>query len=130
MRLLGASLSRVAAGRVQIELPVRPEFTQQSGFVHAGILATIVDSAGGYAAYTLMPKGSDVLTVEFKLNFLAPCRGEKIVGEGRVVRAGRTLSVCELRVESVSGNRRELCAIGTQTLYCARPEVLDRRTSR
>ncbi|MBI2077265.1 MAG: PaaI family thioesterase [Euryarchaeota archaeon] len=124
MRLLGARLSLVSPGRVAIDLPVRKAFTQQRGFVHAGILATIVDSAGGYAAYTLMPEGSDVLTVEFKLNFLTAARGQRLRGEGRVVRAGRTLTVCELRVESWTGRRREVCAIGTQTLYCVPPTAV------
>ena len=121
MRMLGARLFHTSAGRVTIDLPVRRAFTQQRGFVHAGILATIADSAGGYAAYTLMPQASDVLTVEFKLNFVAPARGHRLCAQGRVLRAGRRLTVCELRVESWTGRRHEVCAIGTQTLYCVRP---------
>lgn len=116
MRLLGARLAKVAPGLVEIELPVRKAFTQQDGFVHAGVLATIVDSAGGYAAYTMMNGQSTVLTVEFKLNFLAPAVGDRIVGRGRVVKAGRQFTVCELEVEAIRGRRRKTCAWGVQTL--------------
>jgi uncharacterized protein (TIGR00369 family) len=92
MRLLGASLERVEPGEVDIALGHRPDLTQQHGYLHAGILTAIADSACGYAAYTLMPEDSEVLSVEFKLNLLRPAAGERFVARGRVVRAGRTLT--------------------------------------
>jgi uncharacterized protein (TIGR00369 family) len=90
---IGATLLRVAPGEVDIELPFRADLTQQSGTLHAGVLATIADSASGYAALTLMPEGSNVLSVEFKLNLLEPALAERFVARARVLRSGRTLSV-------------------------------------
>src|ERR1700746_2040473 len=90
MKLLGASLERVAPGAVDIRLPFRGDLTQQHGFLHAGVTTSIADSACGYAAFTLMPPGAAVLTVEFKVNLMAPAAGETFVARGRVVRAGRT----------------------------------------
>ena len=87
MALIGARLSRIEPGRVEIELPWRDDLTQQHGFVHAGIVGTIADSAGGYAAYTLMPAGSSVLSVEFKIHLLAPADGEP--GHGLRTRRAR-----------------------------------------
>ncbi|HUP46418.1 MAG TPA: PaaI family thioesterase [Thermoanaerobaculia bacterium] len=92
MRTIGASLSRVAPGQVEIALPWRDDLAQQSGILHAGIIASIADSACGYAALTLMPPGSDVVSVEFKLNLLAPAAGPGFVARGRVIRAGRTIT--------------------------------------
>lgn len=94
MQTLGARLEGVAPGEVRIELPFKLALTQQHGFLHAGILGIIVDSACGYAAYTLMPAGSEVLSVEYKINFLAPALGQGFTAVGRVVKAGRTLTVC------------------------------------
>ena len=94
MRLIGASIALVEAGVVEIEIPTRKDLTQQDGFMHAGIVTTILDSACGYAAYTLMPSGSAVLSVEFKVNLLAPAAGELIRARAEVRRAGRTLTVC------------------------------------
>jgi len=107
-------------GRVTIELPHRADLVQQHGYVHAGIVGTIADSAGGYAAYTLMPAGSSVLSVEYRMHLLAPADGERLVASGRVVRAGRTLTVCELEVEAVKDGARTRCAWGSQTLICLR----------
>lgn len=92
MRTLGAELLRIAAGEVDISLPWREDFGQQSGVLHAGVLASIADSACGYAALTLMPAGSEVVSVEFKLNLLAPAKGAELVARGRVVRAGKTIT--------------------------------------
>ena len=92
MRLLGASLERVEPGEVDIALGHRPDLTQQHGYLHAGVLTAVADSACGYAAYTLMAEDSEVLSVEFKLNLLRPAAGEWFVARGRVVRAGRTLT--------------------------------------
>jgi len=94
MAHLGAVLTRVDPGEVEIALPYSPELTQQHGYLHAGIVATILDSACGYAAYTLMPADADVLTVEYKINLLAPAAGDTFVARARVLRPGRTLTVC------------------------------------
>jgi uncharacterized protein (TIGR00369 family) len=115
MRLLGARLAVVERGRVRIDLPRRPEVSQQHGYVHAGATGAIADTAGGYAALTLMPATSDVLTVEYKLNLLAPAAGD-LEATGTVLRPGRTLTVCRLEVFSVDGDQRKLVAAGQQTL--------------
>ena len=95
MRTLGARLTRVAAGEVEIELPFREDLTQQHGFLHAGVVAAVLDSCCGYAAFSLTPPGAGVLSVEFKTNLLAPASGEILVARGRVLRSGRTISVCQ-----------------------------------
>ena len=91
MAAIGASVLSVAPGVVEIELPFRADLCQQDGFLHAGIVTTIVDSACGYAAFTLMPDGARVLSVEFKINFLAPAVGDSFIARGKVARAGRTV---------------------------------------
>ena len=93
MQLIGASLRLVEPGAVDIVLPYRNDLTQQNGYIHAGILTTVADSACGYAAYTLMPAGSEVLSVEFKMNLLRPAAGDLFVAEARVLKAGKTLTV-------------------------------------
>ena len=103
MKTLGAEVALVAPGRVDISLRARPELSQQAGLVHAGAITAIADSACGYAALTLMPKGSDVVSVEFKVNLLAPARGERFVARGEVVRAGKTLTVCRADVFADDG---------------------------
>lgn len=118
MRLLGARLGIVEPGRVDIELPFRAELSQQHGFFHAGIASTIADSAGGYAAYTLFPLDSSVLTVEFKINLVAPAQGEKLIATGRVKKQGRTLTVCEFEVLVFREGKSKTCALGLQTLMC------------
>jgi uncharacterized protein (TIGR00369 family) len=115
MKLIGAALDLVEPGRVQITLPRRPEVSQQHGYVHAGATTAIADSAGGYAALTLMPATSEVLTVEYKLNLLAPAEGD-LEAIGTVLRPGRTLTVCRLEVFSVVNGERKLIAAGQQTL--------------
>ena len=95
MATLGARLARVAPGEVEIELPYRADLTQQHGFLHAGVVTAVLDSCCGYAAFSLMPPGAGVLSVEFKVNLLAPAKGDRLVARGRVVRAGRTISVCQ-----------------------------------
>jgi len=94
MQLLDARLTKVLPGEVHIELPYNSKVTQQHGYVHAGIITTIVDSACGYAAYSRMPADASVLSVEFKVNFLHPAKGEYFVGIGKVVKSGSTLTVC------------------------------------
>jgi uncharacterized protein (TIGR00369 family) len=100
MATLGASLTTVQPGEVSIELPFRADLTQQHGFLHAGVVTSVIDSACGYAALTLMPPDREVLSVEFKVNLMAPAQGAMFQARGRVVRAGRTLTVCtgDLRV--------------------------------
>ena len=94
MSLIAGKLIRVGPGQVDIELPFSDEIAQQNGVVHAGVIAAIADTACGYSALTLMPEDSDVVSVEFKLNLLAPAIGERFIARARVVRGGRTLSVC------------------------------------
>lgn len=122
MAHLGAELAEVAPGRCVITLPFRPELTQQDGFFHGGVVTMIADTAAGYAALTLMPPGTRVLSVELKANFLAPARGERLVATGRVERAGRTLSVVQARVEAFeAGGAATEVAILLATMFSARP---------
>jgi uncharacterized protein (TIGR00369 family) len=118
MAHLGAVLARVEPGRVEIALPFRPELSQQHGFFHAGMIATIADSAGGYAGFTLFPADSGVLTVEFKINLLAAADGERAIAVGEVIRNGRTLTVCRIDAFVEKQGARTHCATGTQTLMC------------
>lgn len=116
MALIGASLVDVRPGYCAIALTPRPEITQQHGYVHAGIVATIIDTAGGYAGYSAFPDDSSVLTVEYKLNLLAPAQGERIIAEGFVVKTGRTLAITRGEVHAERGGKRTLIAIMQQTL--------------
>jgi len=120
MTLIGAQLVDIAPGYCALAVAPRPEISQQHGFVHAGILATLVDSAGGYAGYSLFPEDSSVLTVEFKLNLLAPAQGERIVAEGFVVKPGRTLTITRGEVHAERAGERVLVAIMQQTLMVMR----------
>jgi uncharacterized protein (TIGR00369 family) len=122
MRHLGAHLGHVAPGRVHIVLPNRPEIDQQHGYIHAGATSAIADSAGGYAALTLFPENTAVLTVEYKINLLAPAVGDRIEAVGTVLKSGRTLTVCQLEVFAVQGSKRSLVAAGQQTLICVPEE--------
>jgi uncharacterized protein (TIGR00369 family) len=116
MRVLGARLAEVRAGYCAIELPYRDDLTQQHGYVHAGIVAAIIDSAGGYAGFSLFPSDASVLTVEYKLNLLAPAAGERLIAQAEVVKSGRTLVITRGEVYAEAGGRRTLCAIMQQTL--------------
>jgi uncharacterized protein (TIGR00369 family) len=116
MATLGASLLSVEKGLVRIGLPHAPHICQQHGFLHAGVITTIVDSACGYAGLSVMPEGSAVLTVEFKVNLLAPGKGERFEAEGRVIKAGRTLVVTQGEVTAISGGQRSTIALMTATL--------------
>ncbi len=127
MATLGARLTRLEPGLCEIELAHQDGLTQQHGYLHAGALASIADSAGGYAAYSLMPADSSVLAVEFKINLLEPARGQRFVGRGRVVRAGKRLTVCELEVEAWDGTRAQRCLFGTQTVMCLAGQADDTR---
>lgn len=108
---IGVSLTRVAPGEVDLELPFRGDLVQQSGMLHAGVLAALGDTACGYAALTLMPAGSEVWSVEFKINLLAPAAATHFVARGRVVRSGRTLSVCTADIST--GERVVATMMGT-----------------
>jgi len=116
MSLIGAELARVEPGLVEIRLPYRDDLCQQHGFFHAGITSTIGDSAGGYAAFTLFPADASVLTAEFKINLLAPAAGEHLSAVGRVVKSGRTLTICDVEVFAVQDGEAKLCAKLLQTL--------------
>jgi uncharacterized protein (TIGR00369 family) len=125
MGLIGARMTRVEPGEVEIELPFRADLCQQHGFFHAGVTSTIADSAGGYAAFSLFPADASVLTVEFKVNLLAPADGELLRAVGRVVKPGRTLTVTEAEVLVVKDGREKACARMAQTLMClaGRPDM-------
>ena len=116
MRTLGISIARMAPGEVDLAMGYAPEFTQQNGFVHAGIITAGLDNACGIAAFTLMPAGSDILTVEFKTNLLAPARGERFAFRATVVKPGRTLTVCEGRAYAMHEGAETLIATMTGTL--------------
>ncbi len=116
MQTLGARLRKVAPGEVAIDLPFRRDLTQQHGFLHAGIVTAIVDTACGYAAMSLMPVDSEVLTVEYKVNFVAPAKGSRMVARGRVTKPGRTLTICAGDVFAVSGGEEKLVATMLTTM--------------
>lgn len=121
MNLIGARLALVEPGIVEIELPFRADLTQQDGFLHAGVITTVADSAAGYAAYSLMPAGSRVLSVEFKVNMLRPARGDMFVARAEVIKAGRTLTVVRADVFATGANsERELVATMQGTMMCLR----------
>jgi uncharacterized protein (TIGR00369 family) len=110
MTTIGATLDLVEPGRVDIRLPFRDDLTQQHGFLHAGTIASIADSACGYAALSLMPADAGVLSIEFKVNMLSPAKGDAIVARGEVIRAGRTIMVCRADVYSITGSQKKLVA--------------------
>lgn len=116
MTTLGARLDKVAPGLVEIVMRPAAAIAQQHGFVHAGALSAIADTAAGYAALSLMPPGRGVLTVELKINLLAPARGERVRARGRVVKAGRTLTLAQADVFAESGGEEKLVALMTATL--------------
>lgn len=121
MNLIGARLSLVEPGVVEITLPYRADLAQQDGYLHAGIVTTIADSACGYAAYSLMPAGSAVLSVEFKVNLLRPAQGVTFVARAEVIKAGRTLTVVRADVFGIAGNGEKALAATMQgTMICLR----------
>lgn len=116
MQLLGATLSRVEPGAVDILLPYRDDLTQQDGYLHAGIITTVADSACGYAAYTLMPAGSNVLSVEFKVNLLHPASGDTFTAQARVLKAGATLTVTRCDIHGRTAHQSKLVATMLATM--------------
>jgi len=123
MNFIGARLSRVEPGLVEITLAYRKDLTQQDAFLHAGIVTTIADSACGYAAYSLMPVGSRVLSVEFKVNLLRPAAGEFFVAHAEVIKPGKTLTVVRADVFANTGDERKLIATMQGTMMCIRSEA-------
>jgi uncharacterized protein (TIGR00369 family) len=117
MATIGARLVQVWPGAVEIELAFRADLTQQHGYLHAGIVTTVIDSACGYAALSLMPAGAEVLSVEFKVNLLAPAAGERFVARARVVRAGRTITVCAGDLFAIKGAEEKLVATMLATMF-------------
>ena len=117
MQTLGITIGRLEPGAIELAMPHRPEYTQQHGFIHAGIVTTALDSACGYAAFSLMPADAAVLTVEFKTNLLAPAKGDRFLFRARVVKPGRTLTVCDAQAFALEGGADErLVATMTGTL--------------
>jgi len=126
MATIGARLARVAAGEIEIRVPFRSDLTQQHGFLHAGVVTSALDSACGYAAFSLMPQGAGVLTLEFKTNFLAPARGAELIARGRVVRAGRTITVCQAEAYMLSDGTENSVATMLATIMTirGRPDIV------
>lgn len=120
MRTIGAVLETVEAGRVVVQLPFRDDLTQQHGFLHAGVIASVADSACGYAALSLMPEDAGVLSIEFKVNMLAPAKGDAIIARAEVIRPGRNIMVCRADVYAVTAGAEKLCAAMQGTMMVVR----------
>jgi uncharacterized protein (TIGR00369 family) len=116
MAHIGAAIARLVPGEVDLVCPARPELTQQHGLFHAGVTSAIADSAAGYAALSLFEPGTGVLTTEFKINLLAPAKGERLLARGRVIRPGRTLTVCRSDVFALAGSKEVQCAAALLTM--------------
>jgi uncharacterized protein (TIGR00369 family) len=121
MSTLGITITRLVAGEIELSMPYARDYTQQHGFVHAGIMTTALDSACGYAAFSLMPADADVLTVEFKTNLLAPAKGERFVFRARVVKPGRTITVCDASAFAVEAGVEKPVATMSATLMAVTP---------
>ncbi len=115
MGFLGAEIGRIEPGLVEISLDHRDELCQQHGFFHGGVIATLADNVGGYSGFSLVDPEDSILTVEFKINLIAPARGDRLLARGQVVKSGRTLSVCEMEVFACTGNTQVKCATGLGT---------------
>ena len=116
MKTIGAKLVKVLPGEVHIEFPFTESLTQQHDYIHAGIITSVVDSACGYAAYTLMPADSEVLTIEYKVNFMSPAKGEKFLGIGRVLKPGRKITVCSGDVIAMDKGKEKMVATMLATM--------------
>ncbi len=119
MAALGAEITRVTAGVCVIEMPFSAHVGQQHGFFHGGAIGALADTAGGYASMTVLPLGADVVTLEYKINFLRPAAGERLIAEGSVLRAGRSVTVARVDVFVVADGRRALCAALQQSVVKA-----------
>ena len=124
MATIGAEIAELSAGRVSLRMNVRDDLTQQHGFVHAGAIASLADSACGYAALSLMPADAAVLSVEFKVNMLSPAKGDAIVARAEVIRPGRTIMVCRADVFSINGKEEKLVAAMQGTMMVVRDKGL------
>jgi uncharacterized protein (TIGR00369 family) len=121
MATIGARIAKVERGFVEIELASAPHIRQQQGFVHGGVISMILDSACGFAAFTTMPEGAEVVSVEFKINFLKPALGDLFIARGRVLRPGRNLTVCQGEVYALVGAREEAVAAMQATMASVQP---------
>jgi uncharacterized protein (TIGR00369 family) len=121
MATLGIAIERLVPGEIELGMPYAEAYTQQHGFMHAGIITAALDSACGYAAFSLMPANAQVLTVEFKTNLLAPAKGERFAFRARVVKPGRTITVCEAQAYARSDGSEKLVATMTGTLMALLP---------
>jgi uncharacterized protein (TIGR00369 family) len=126
MATIGARLTRVTGGEIEIRVPFRRDLTQQHGFLHAGVVTSALDSACGYAALSLAEEGVGVLSVEFKTNLLAPARGEELIARGRVLRAGRSITVCQAEASMIADGGESSVAIMLATIMTVRdrPDVV------
>lgn len=126
MSTLGVTVAQLDPGRVRLEMPFRADLTQQHGFLHAGVVTTVLDSACGYAAFTLMPAEAEVLTVEFKSNFIAPARGDLFRFDGEVIKAGRTLMVTRGDAFAIRAGQETLISTmqATMMVVTDRPDVV------
>jgi len=116
MGFIGAELTGIRPGYCEIQIPYKRELSQQHGYFHAGVIGTLADNSGGYAAFTLMPADSSILTVEYKLNLIAPGDGELLISRAQVIKPGRTLTICRPEVFVVKNGAQTLCAIALMTL--------------
>jgi len=116
MAMLGVDLVKVEPGHVEMRLPYRPELGQQHGYFHGGVIGTLADNAGGYAAFSLLAAADSILTIEYKMNIVSPGQGEALVAIGTVLKPGRRLTVCEARIYAETAGKRKLCATALCTL--------------
>ncbi len=113
---LGMVMAEIAPGYCELHLPYRPEISQNHGYFHGGAIATLADVSGGFAGWSLLPEGMWIVTVEYKTNIVAPGRGEMLIGRGRVIRSGRSLTTTEIEVLALVDGEEQLCATALQTL--------------
>ena len=118
MKHLGVEIADIRPGYCELHLPYKKELDQHHGYFHGGVIGSLADVSGGFAGFSLLPEGKAMLTVEYKLNIIAPGEGDYLKGVGRVVKAGRTLTVTEIDVFGVSGGKELQCATAIQTLMC------------
>lgn len=122
MKTIGGNLVKVSPGEVHIEFSFHESLTQQHGYIHAGIITAVVDSACGYAAYTLMPAGSEVLTIEYKVNFMSPAKGQKFRGIGKVLKPGRNITVCTGDAVAIDEGTEKVVASMLATMISVRKQ--------
>ncbi len=118
MGYIGTELSTISPGFCKIHLPYKELLTQQNGYFHAEVIGSIADNASGYTAFTLMPEKSSILTVEYKINFMSPGIGEKIIARGNVIKHGNKLSISKVTVHNFTKGKEKLCAASQMTLMC------------